>query len=169
MKKSFLLPILFLVGACVSNSDVESNERFSGQFLCPPSEMKKPGENGYTEEFAEFIQKIEVKKINGIDILVSSYPKRKDYPAVKMIWIMDGDWHFSKVNNASTEKVMKYKASVDSDGVIHWESQVPAYNNEQGVSFPETANSGKWWIDSRTGNKKSQANFVKGTMECRRL
>ena len=158
-----------LLGACAGTHKKNEDLGFSGKYMCSKSKRKKPGKKEFKESFDKFEQSVEVKNINGLDILVAAYPKMKVYPASKMIWILDNKWNFSRLKFSATEEVMKYKASLDSKGVINWESKIPAHKNQKGEPVPASVNSGKWWIDPVTGNKKSQTNYVEGVLECKRL
>ena len=169
MKYCFLTLIALILGACANAPKKNEGFGFTGKYLCSKLKMKKPGEKEFKENFGEFEQSVEVKNVNGLDVLVAAYPKMKDYPASKMVWIIDNKWNFSRLKFSKNEKVMKYKASLNSKGVINWESKIPAYTNQNGESIPASVNSGKWWIDPETGNKKSQANYVKGVVDCKRL
>lgn len=166
---------LFLVSllgaACSHSSKVSSSDKvfFSGRYACPEVFGKKNSEDLFKEVLAPFEQIIDHRVVNDKDVLVVDYQNPKEAPYDKMVWVADDVWRFSAKKAQNGVIAIQYKAVVSNDGRLQWWSKVPAHVDQDGTQREAIENSGTWWIEPISGDKKSESNFVKGTLTCKRV
>ena len=169
---SFIVLQLVLVG-CSSSQVANKTSSFSGLFECDGYKANGQGESF---QVAPFSQKIEHKVVNGIDVIVtkrSDSEKMKAYgemPSSVDIWILDGTWRHTTVKAGGKLIAGKRMAKFtdESKNSIVWKSEYPVYVDNRGKKWNAAKYGGKWWIDPKTGNKKSTTVFVDKEVTCRR-
>lgn len=168
--------LLVLLTICLFTIGCETTPKYknwkvlmSGTFDCPATQGNKAGKKGYKDSHPAFQQIIDHKVVNGVDVIIADYQNDERKPYDKMIVIADGEWHHATM--LSNKKPIPYmlKATVSEKGELKWWSKIPANVDKDGKKWPASENQGRWWIDPTTGNKKSEANFLKGVVTCKRV
>lgn len=156
-------------------STVKNQSFFDGTYDCEGYVAESQSRHKVT--LPPFLQSIEHKQVNGIDLLVvrrsDAKANEKTYasqPSDAQIYILDNEWRFFTFQASGELLAGKKKASFVSPdkNKITWMSEVPEYTTNAGKKIKPAKYSGSMWIDAKTGNKKSQASFVDKTLTCKR-
>lgn len=163
-----------LIGCGTVGKISQQESAFTGVFQCEGYEaLSKKG----NETVAPLQQIIEHKTVNGVDFLVVKRSDRKDLdkkyqiaPGGVAIYTVDGNWRYSTL--VANKKMIPFKVMArftsDRKDELEWQSEIPSYKDNRGVVRESMKLGGKFWIDSKTGDKKSKVNFVNKIITCKR-